>query len=749
MTMRFTLFLVPLFILLSFTTTGAEFIGSEACGSCHEQEMRNWQLSDHSKSMAVANQENVLGDFSDTLVEFHNIESTFSTLTKNNKTEFFIETTNQAGKPEKLKIKYTFGYFPLQQYLVELDNGHIQALNIAWDAREKKSGGQRWFHLQPDQNVTPEHPFFWTRHLQNWNSRCADCHSTNVEKNYSPQNHSYNTLFSEINVACEACHGPASRHVSLAHQNKLTAEHHGLETTLPQKQQWKFKNNNPIAIPSGISGPNEVNMCGRCHSLRVPLEKHSHEQDFLDSNIVQPLSSSHYFPDGQIKEEVFVLGSFMQSKMFDKGVTCSNCHNPHTGKTITEGNQLCGQCHAEKTYNSKKHHQHTKNSDGAECVNCHMPERTYMGVDKRRDHSFTIPKPSLSAQLDVPISCANCHKDKDQVWISESMKNWGMNIDSKDHWASTLKQVERNNVLAIREAIKKANDPQLSDYTRASLLTALSSIPSRVGIEYAQTQLLSKSPLIRKAAVESLQNAPPEIRWKTLSPFLNDKNRAVRFQLAETLADLKRIFPQEDTTQLDQLIDEYKASLSLSLDSPATRLNLANLEIKLGNFSSAENELNAALKIEPNYIPALINMADFNRSTGNNTQVETLLKRALEIEPKSGAAQHSYGLFLIRNKDYVTALPYLKGAIDADDASARFNFVYAIALDHNKQTDEAVQVLTVANQIWPHQYDLLMLQISLLDKLNQQDDILPYLSKLSAIAPSSPDVKKLIQKHSR
>jgi cytochrome c553 len=78
-----------------------------------------------------------------------------------------------------------FGVYPLQQYLLPLDDGRLQALSIAWDSRPAEEGGQRWYHLYPDEAIAHDDPLHWTGPYQNWNTRCAECHSTDLHKNYT------------------------------------------------------------------------------------------------------------------------------------------------------------------------------------------------------------------------------------------------------------------------------------------------------------------------------------------------------------------------------------------------------------------------------------------------------------------------------------------------------------------------------------------------------------------------------------
>lgn len=722
-----------------------EFVGSNKCASCHQKQFDSWKYSDHYKSMAEADSDSVLGNFDDIDVSFHNIKSRF--FKRDGK--FWVTTTNEKGLHETFHIRYTFGHWPLQQYLIETIDGHIQAFNVAWDSRSKEEGGQKWFHLRPEENISPQHLFFWTRHFQNWNSRCADCHSTDVTKNYNSTNHVFNTKWSEINVACEACHGPGSEHVALAQANEYSKTNPGFSSQTSQPLKWIFKEGETTAQPQGKKNIDYINMCGSCHSLRTQLMDKALGEKFHDSSRLQLLNRTSYFADGQIREEVFALGSFLQSKMHDKGVTCGNCHDPHSGKVIMEGNDLCNQCHEPQVFNTFAHHHHSANTSGAACVNCHMPNRTYMQVDDRRDHSFTIPRPDLSLELGAPNACTSCHegeKDKDDIWASQQLSKWGVK-SNKDHWSKLNHRVQLADILVTRPLAKVLDEGALSDFVRASLLGQLATMPSRVSVETAKKALQDENPLIRRAAVSALQGAPPEVRWTLLSPHLKDASRSVRFQIATTLSEVYTQLPADQRGDLAILIDEYRESLAISADSPATQLSIANLEVQLGNIDKAEQAYLQALRIEPNFVPALINLADYYRSTGRGSKSEPLFKKALDVAPDSGATHHSYGLFLVRKQNYEDALPHFKAAIQQNDALPRYAYVYAVALDNIGRTDEAIKALVKANERWSNQYDLLMTLIVYLEKTGKTKSIYKYLSALTAIAPNAPDVKRLLKKH--
>lgn len=724
-----------------------EFVGSKECASCHQQQTKEWRQSDHFHAMQSANTSTVLGDFSNKTIKFHGYASRFFM----DKEQYFVETINDSGSKQVFPVRYTFGYRPLQQYLVDIGRGKLQAFDIAWDARSKEEGGQRWFHLQPDEKITTEHPFFWTRHFQNWNSRCAECHSTNLQKYYSAKTSSYNTQWSEINVSCEACHGPGSKHVEFAQAKKLSKTITGFSYQAQQPLSWKFKQGDEIASPQGKKNPDHINMCGSCHSLRTQLMENTSGQDFHDSSRLQLLNKGSYFDDGQIREEVFVMGSFLQSKMHAKGVTCNNCHNPHSGKVLIKGNGLCGQCHDPKVYDASKHHHHAASSTGAACVNCHMPNRTYMQVDERRDHSFTIPRPDLSLTLDVPNACTQCHKNekgKDNAWANKQLLKWGIKSND-DHWSVLNHRARLGDLLVTRPLTTAVEQNVLPALIRASLLDQLAAMPSRVSVETAQKSLHDSSPLVRRAAVNALERLPAKTRWQLLSPHLKDKSRSVRFEIAETVADILNQLPPDQQAGLASLIKEYRQSLDVSADAPSTQVAIANLEMQLGHVDAAEQAYLQALRIEPGYVQALINLADFYRETGRESESEPLLKKALRVAPDSGATHHSYGLFLIRQQQYGEAMPYLKAALKQTNAQPRYAYVYAIALDNKNRTKNAIKVLAKANKRWPNQYDLLMTLVLYTEKAGDKNSIYKYLSVLTAIAPNAPYVKQLVKKYSR
>ncbi|MBJ2138413.1 HEAT repeat domain-containing protein [Paraglaciecola chathamensis] len=783
-------FILGLMFLFSHTLLWAQlkgesdYIGAQACQSCHQSEYDQWQHSDHFKAMQTANKDTVLGDFNDIEVNSHDIA-----------TRFFVEdgqykltTTNKQNKVQTFDVPYTFGFYPLQQYLVDVGEGKLQAFNIAWDSRSKEEGGQRWFHLQPIEKITPEHPFFWQRHFQNWNSRCADCHTTDLKRNFEPKSNTFATQFSEANVACESCHGPAGQHIKLAKKGELSAQDSGFSQTLPALKNFSFSPNNPIAHADGKPNNSEINVCARCHSLRTPLTqpfanieqrykqryKDTHDktaanskknyqdthdktavnskknyqdthgksnhnphakqpqQRFVDDNRLEWIRAPFYHANGSINEEVFVAGSFMQSKMQHAGVTCSNCHNAHTGKVKIQGNGLCLQCHQAETFNSPEHHHHTPQTEGAMCVNCHMPEKTYMGVDDRRDHSFLIPDLSFNGDSSEPQTCLACHDKEDDHWRQKSQKVWGSNTNS-NVWQATRQQVQDGAPEGLEQAIAFIQNPANSRLRQASLLADLSQYRSQQGVDIALENLESDSALLRRAAVESLEILSPQARWQVLSQKLNEPSKSVRFEMARLLTDSIGQLSRSDKAKLLPLLNEYREMLEMNADSPITQLAIGNLNTQLGDLAGAEQAYLTAYKIEPSYIPVLIQISEFYRQQGQDEKGAGYLSKALKVEPNNAQANHALGLFKIRQKQYGQALSNLKIAAHSDEAMPSFAYIYAVALEQQDRIKLAIRELEKAHQRWPRDGDVMSALISYLRKTGQNDKAQQYQSKLQIL----------------
>lgn len=693
--------------------------------------------------MQLPNENTVLGNFDNQRFEYNGVSSLFY----RKGDEFWVQTDGPDGKLTDYPVEYVFGVDPLQQYLLPLPGGRLHALSISWDSRPAQAGGQRWFHLYPDETVDYLDPLHWTGVYQNWNGRCAECHSTRLEKNFDPATATFGTTWTELNVSCEACHGPGRNHVELAEADKLaSAAAGGFPLDLNERGQWQFQGDKAIARRKDDHGKSmQVENCARCHSRRGTLGQYRHGLDLLDTHRLSLLESPLYHPDGQILDEVYVYGSFAQSKMYAAGVVCSNCHQPHSLELRAPGNQVCAQCHLPSKFDSSTHHHHSQGSTGAQCANCHMPETTYMVVDPRRDHSMRIPRPDLSVVLGVPNACNQCHSEKKAEWAVGSLRQWGINFnDTGTHPARAMAQARNGDGRAVPVLKDLALDNSQSHILRASALVELGDFANREAFDAAVELLDSKDPLLRLAAVRALEFLPRQQLFGVLGNHFEDPSKAVRLEIARVLASVP--LQQADSRsaeQLQRLFDEYLSTLAQHTDMPGTQLQLGVFFSARQQWPAAELAYQRALQLNPQFLPALLNQADLYRSLQREDEARSSLLQATRIAPGRPAPWHALGLLEIRVGNQQLALNYLRQAAELETEGVRNRYVYAIALHDNGQVTEALTVLKQLHRGVPQNPDILLALVSYSRSAQRINDARRYADKLRALDPDNPEFKRL------
>ncbi|MBE9539955.1 MAG: tetratricopeptide repeat protein [Proteobacteria bacterium] len=724
-----------------------EFIGSKQCTSCHTQEYKDWRGSHHDLAMQLANPNTVLGDFDNTTFTYNGITSTFY----KESDKYFVRTDGEDGKLTNFPVDYVFGVYPLQQVLLPLSRGRWQALSIAWDARPKAEGGQRWYHLYPDETVDYKDPLHWTGPYQNWNTRCAECHSTKLEKNYNSVSKSFTTSFTEIDVSCEACHGPGKTHLELATAKKLDeSDHGGFPMSLAQRGQWQFTEESDIASRvSKLESRTQIDSCGRCHSRRGTLGDYHYGADLLDTHRLSMPQSPLYYHDGQIRDEDYVYGSFIQSKMHLAGVVCSNCHEPHSLKLRDSASQngVCAQCHKPAAYDLPQHHHHIPGSTGAQCSNCHMPETTYMGVDPRRDHSLRIPRPDLSIVMGTPNACNQCHTDREPQWALDALRQWGTTFrDTGTHPARAFYRVEQGDDRALPSLAQLAADTSAAPVWRANAMEALGQVGGRDALQSATMLLYSDDSIIRTSTVRGLEFLPLNQRYQLLQPLIDDEITSVRMEVAMSLAGvpLDQI-SADQAVQLQKLFREYINIQIQHADMPGVQLQLGIFYVTRGDLPSAEAAYREAIRLNPQLIPALLNLADLLRQQNREDEARELLLKALEVAPDHGAVLHALGLLETRSGQTEKALHYLGRAAVLESVGTRHRFIYAIALHDLGKPQEAIAQLLALLRTAPHNEEVLLALANYSAELGQRDKARAYAKTLTEISPGNRNYQQLYQ----
>jgi predicted CXXCH cytochrome family protein len=731
------------------------FVGSETCAGCHRNEAALWRTSQHKHAMDHATEKTVLGDFSEAKFEYHGVTSRF--FRRDGK--FLVETDGPDGELATFEAKYTFGIDPLQQYLIQFPDGRLQALSIAWDSRPKGKGGQRWFHLYPDEKVTHDDVLHWTKLNQNWNFMCAECHSTGVRKNYDAATDRFKTSWAEISVGCEACHGQGSRHVGWARAKqswwpfgKSEDAEMGLLVRFAERNNitWSLdpKTGNAQRSIAPALLRKEVETCGLCHARRGQFsEDWKPGRPLSDTHVVSPLSRGLYHSDGQMLDEVYNYGSFKQSKMFAAGVSCSDCHDPHSAKPRYAGDNVCLQCHVSEKYSAASHHQHATMNPPLTCASCHMPVRTYMVVDPRHDHSFRVPRPDVSVQFGTPNACNDCHADKAPQWAASAIERWhGPNRKGFQNYVSAFHAAWNDHADTARLLAAVAADRVVPAIARATALAELSSRVSQDTINLARTGLSNPDPMVRIGALDMLDGIPAPQIWAVVSPLLSDPVRGVRVRAASLLAAVPTASqPPADRARFDRAAAEFVAAQRLNADRPEARSALGNFLMRRGQAVEAESEYKAALRLSAQYVPAAINLADLYRQIGRETEGESVLRAALAVSPQDAGLHHVLGLTLVRLKRLDGAIDEFRQAAELEPNRARYAYVYAVALHSAGRSADAITVLKKGAAQHPRDRDTLMALVSFHREVGNIESALQYAQQLVVAFPEDRDVGRLIQ----
>jgi tetratricopeptide (TPR) repeat protein len=717
--------------------TARSFVGRRVCSDCHREQYDAFTGSHHDLAMDLAGEDTVVGDFDNATLAHDGLTSRMF----RDGERFMVHTEGEDGAMQDFQVKYVFGVEPLQQYMVEFDRpetmpadeiARLQVLRISWDTQNK-----RWFYLRPPDvadKLEPDDPLHWTGIAQRWQTMCAECHSTDLRSNFNPKSLQYHTTFSEIDVSCEACHGPASLHVELATEKSLF---------------WDRRHGYGLAKLKGENAEPQLQACAPCHSRRSQLTDAFHAGDtFCDHFNLELLRDDTYFADGQIKDEVYVYGSFIQSRMYHKNIRCTDCHDPHSLKLKHSGNATCTSCHqhAAGKYDVPSHHHHKPGTPGSMCVDCHMPERTYMDVDPRRDHSLRVPRPDLSVKLGTPNACSGCHvadrldtidiaarndlkeyadwqlaaTANPQVaeaigatdkWCDEAVDRWyGELRKTPPQFAEAVVAFRSGDDGAIRQMLQLALQPteEMPAIARASALSELAANGVAQAVPTAKQilQTPSEDPIVRAAAANVFMACPDarKIR-RALMPLLKDDSRLVRVEAARVLtgSGAYQTLSGAEQATVDNALKEVKASIMLTNDRAAAYMAWAMLCEARGRFNEAVEAYETAIRVQPT-------------TTGPRTNFAALLERMASQTDPTTQAKVMERVSRLRSEE----LPLLGRDAGLAPENASVQYRYGLALYLAGKLDEAMEKLERAAELAPKTPDFRQARDLLREKMAEQ-----------------------------
>jgi tetratricopeptide (TPR) repeat protein len=698
-----------------------QYVGDQSCKSCHKSQYNEWLSSDHFKAMQVAADSTVLGNFNNQVLVADGVTTHF--FKRNGK--YFINTEDEKGTYHDYEIRYTFGYKPLQQYLVEFPGGRMQVTRQSWDTKNNK-----WFQQYTGHKIPPHDWLHWTGGAQNWNTMCASCHSTNLQKNYNLDSQTYHTTYSSLTVSCESCHGAGKNHIQYINSSD-------------------YKGGNKVSgsyllMAKNVGQGEQINTCAPCHMRGTEINDRIASASLLDNYIPEIPSSEHFYADGQAKDEDYSYTSFLQSKMYSRGVKCSNCHNPHTGRVLFTSNQLCLQCHAKK-YDDYSHTFHTMGTEASGCKSCHMPGTYYMGNDLRHDHAFRVPRPDLSVKYGTPNACNKCHSNQTASWAANAVNKWYGSTRAY-HFAEDLIPASKEDGNTEKHVIRLMNDSAIPAIVKATALHYLKNIATENSLKLLLQGLSHPDPQVRYHALKSLSDFPAEEWVTSVAPLLKDKIRAVRIAAADLMITVPASQrPQEYEASFLSAKNELEKFVLHLVDFSEGSVMAADYYFKLQDYPGAEKFYTRSLQIDSALNYARLNLSVVYNLTGRNDKALNTLLDALKSDPKNDRIYFNMALLYNEMNNPLKAGECLAKAVALYSNNPRVYYNYGLLLQQQGKLALAEKQLERAVELSPMEGDLnyalalLYIQRNELVKARQTGEV------LKKYYPANPEYQPLLQ----
>jgi len=701
-------------------SAAATYAGSQSCRECHQSEFELWQESHHALAERLINPDRDRFAFQPE----HSIESASHVYQmKVDGTHFEMRLQGPDGNLTTFRPTRVLGETPLRQFLIPLDRGRVQVTELAVDSET----GQ-WFNVFGSENRRAGEWGHWTGRGMNWNSMCGYCHNTGYHKNYDPGSDSYATSMAEMAVGCEACHGPMSEHVTW---------------------QRKYPEGKTDPTVSLLSRRQILDTCGTCHARRTELTgRFLPGDDFLDHFApVIPDATDIYYPDGQVREEVYEYVSFLGSRMHGAGVTCTDCHNPHSGELITTGNALCMSCHGEgqlaaPIIKEPEHSHHPEGTSGSSCVECHMPVTVYMQKDARRDHGFTIPDPLLTREYGIPNACNRCHTDESTDWTLEAVHRWyGERMErhtrQRARWIAQARLEHPDAISGLLHMLKSESLP----VWRASAALLLRDWLSRSGVREALLESLSDpDPLVRgmsSRTLEPLAHVDDPVVRQALTRQLDSDTRMERIEAAWALRDTVSLESRHG--------NELLHYLNLNLDQPTGALQMAAFLLDRGDPSEALRYCRMAVERDPYSAPLRHELAIVLSQNGQSGEALKELEEAVKLAPREALYRFKLGLAWNELGTLTRAIEALQSAVRLEPRYGRAWYNLGLAYSTAGNLSQSIEALRRAERLLPEDPEVPYALATVLARQGSPEMALEAAERALAIDSSYAPAQHLVQ----
>ena len=709
-------------------TAFAGYAGDAACKACHAPEFDKWATSHHGLAERPLRPDLDKAAFEPPKSFTHGTQTTTAQMAGDTAQVTALGFNNEV-KP--FTIDRVIGHDPLRQFLVNGQNGRVHTLEATWDPHKNE-----WFNVYGNEDRKPGEWGHWTGRGMVWNTMCASCHSTRVRKNYDASTDTFHTTMAQQTVSCEACHGPMKEHAT-----KLTAQ-----GAKPYTKQPSFTI--PTTDEQRLKNQESMHACALCHARRTELTGDFKPGDnFWDHHSLAIVDHTDiFYPDGQIRDEDYEFSSFMSSRMHAAGVRCVDCHDPHSGKRILPGNSLCMRCHTQGGFPNAPviipaaHTFHLPESTGSQCVNCHMPQTTYMQRHPRHDHGFTIPDPLLTKQFNIPNACNKCHQDKDTDWSLAAAEKWyGDKMNRRTRQRAMLMAKGRRGDDDARDGLIAWLQTDDTPYWKASASLLLDRWTGSEDVRNAlKTQLQHTHPIVRESAVRSLEagiEADPANVRSAIEPMLDDAVRNVRVAAAWALRDHLDL----ESTAGKELLH----MLNLNADQPSGQMQLGQFEFARNNLPKAIEHMRGAIAWDPNSPPFHHDLAMIESIAGDTKASIASLSEAIRLNPNEPEYRYKLGLAWNEAGDSSKSIAALREAVHIAPTFARAWYNLGLGLNQQGKIDEALQAFADGSQANPTDASIPYARATILARMGRIDEAKQEVFKALTNAPGMPEALQL------
>jgi tetratricopeptide (TPR) repeat protein len=640
----------------SANSTG--YSGTQSCRECHEKFYKLWAPSHHGLAMQpftaqlfqtrLTTQDNDVG-----------IGGSGYRVELNGERGWVRESGPKENK--KYPIVHALGGKNVYYFLTPMDRGRLQVLPLAYDVQRKS-----WFDtaasgIRHFQDIEEE-PVGWKDPEYTFNTSCYGCHVSQFTRNYDLKTDTYNSVWREPGINCEACHGSAVEHVRVCRQAAKGKPPEDLKIAVIRPPKYRRK----IAADA----------CAVCHAKATPLTvSFQPGDDLFDHFDVGMLDLPDYYPDGRDLGENYTYTQWLMSPCAKSGQTdCLHCHTSSGRFRFTEDtkNNACMPCHAERVKNSSAHSHHPEGSVGNQCISCHMPKTEFARM-RRSDHSMLPPTPATTIAYKSPNACNVCHQDKDAAWADGLVRKWRKRdyqtpILLRASFIEAARKHDWKTLPAMLEYLERKNHDAVF---AASLIRLLRFCNDDRKWPFLIRALEDPSPLVRASAAESLGDRIDEETLKGLSSVINDKSRLVRVRAASAMAAIPReALDAGLAAAFDKAVGEFKATIDARPDSWASHYNLGGFYLAQQDYRQAVASIETAIRLQPRAIQPYVNISFAYNGLGLNDKAVQSLRKACELQPKSLEANLNLGLLLGEMGRLEEAATHLQKAAELDSASA-------------------------------------------------------------------------------